>query len=122
MHDVTEGGVTAALNEMAEASKVGFEIHYDRIPIASELIHLQKHFQLSDRELLSTSSTGTILAAVSHEARRDVECTLRQNEVDMSILGQFTENRERYLLRKSMKKPFPTKANDPYERILSGKV
>jgi len=122
MHDVTEGGLTAALNEMAEASKVGFEIHYDRIPIASELIDLQKHFQLSDRELLSTSSTGTILAAVSHEARREAEYALRQNKVDVSVLGHFTENRERYLLGKSMKRPFPTKAEDPYERILSGKV
>ena len=31
MHDATEGGFIAALNELAEASKLGFEVESDKI-------------------------------------------------------------------------------------------
>ncbi len=32
MHDATEGGFVAALNELAEASKVGFRVDWEKIP------------------------------------------------------------------------------------------
>ena len=36
MHDATEGGFVAALNELAEASKVGFRVDWEKIPIAKK--------------------------------------------------------------------------------------
>ena len=33
MHDATEGGFVAALNELAEASKVGFRVDWEKIPV-----------------------------------------------------------------------------------------
>jgi len=37
MHDATEGGLTAALNEMAEASSVGFKVEWEKILVPDNL-------------------------------------------------------------------------------------
>jgi hydrogenase expression/formation protein HypE len=122
MHDATEGGLTTALNEIAEASKVGFRINFHSIPICKEVKTLQKHFQLSDQQLLSMSSTGTILVSVSPEGKEKVEAIVRQNKIQANVLGIFTEDKQRTLVRDSKETPFPEDADDPYARILSGKL
>jgi hydrogenase maturation factor len=122
MHDATEGGLTAALNEMAEASKAGFKIELERIHIPNEACILQKCFQLLDEQVLSMSSTGTILAAVNPEAKDKIEETLRQNNIEASFLGVFTQKMQRILIKDGKETLFPKRADDPYERILSGKL
>jgi len=122
MHDATEGGLTAALNEIADASEVGFEIDYDKIPIPEEMRTLQQYFRLRDHEVLSTSSTGTILVAVSPEAKDVVEDTLSRNSIEANILGCFVRGKGRFLMKNSRRKSFPKNADDPYQRILSEKV
>jgi len=122
MHDTTEGGLTAALNEMAEASKAGFRIEQGSIPVKKETQTLREWFKLSDEQALSMSSTGTILAAISPEAKDKVEEELRKNGVDACFLGVFTKNKRRILVKNGKETQFPRKADDPYERILSGKL
>lgn len=122
MHDATEGGLAAALNEMAAASDVGFIMESEKTRLSKEAYILQKHFQLSDEQVLAMSSTGTILAAVSPQAKNKVEETLRQNNVEATFLGIFTKNKRRILIRNGKKAAFPRKADDPYDRILSGKL
>lgn len=118
MHDATEGGLTAALNEMAEASKVGFKIEWKKLQIPEEVYTLQGYFQLSDEQVLSMSSTGTILAAVSPEAKGSVEEVLRQKGIEASVLGFFTKNMRRILVKDERETLFPKKADDPYEKII----
>jgi len=118
MHDATEGGLTAALNEMAEASKVGFKIEAEKIPVPKEASALQKHFKLSDEQVMAMSSTGTILAAISPEARDSVEKTLRRKGLEPHFLGSFTKNMHRILVKNGKEIIFPKKADDPYARIL----
>lgn len=120
MHDATEGGLTVALNEMAEASKVGFKVEWERIQFPEEAQKLQRLFMLSDEQVLSMSSTGTILVAVHPEAKRRVEEVLRHNDISAFDIGFFTENLEHILVKNSREHPFPRKANDPYEKILFG--
>ncbi len=122
MHDATEGGLATALNEMADASRLGFKVELEKMPISQEARILQEHFKLSDEEMLSMSSTGTILAAVDAQARDRVEETLRRNGVLASFLGTFTKSKERILVRDKRTLPFPQVARDPYNRILSWKV
>jgi hydrogenase maturation factor len=55
MHDATEGGLTAALNELAEASNTGFRLECQKIPIVKETYALKKHFRLTDNQVLSMS-------------------------------------------------------------------
>ena len=122
MHDATEGGLTAALNEMAEASKIGFRIDFERIPVSEEVQKLRRRFRLSERELLSMSSTGTVLAAASPEGTEKVESMLSHNKIQATDVGIFTLESGRILMRKGKSTQFPKTPDDPYARILSGNV
>ncbi len=120
MHDLTEGGLVASLNEMAEASKLGFKIEYEKIPICEEAKKFKEAFRLSDGQLLSMSSTGTVLVAASPEAIEKVEEVLKKNRLEASVLGVFTSDAKRILIRNGIEEKFPKKAEDPYGIILSG--
>ena len=121
MHDATEGGFAAALNELAEASGVGFRVDWEKIPRSREVLSLQTYFDLSDQQVLSMSSTGTVLAAVNPEAKEKVTATLRQSGLSPYFLGEFTENKGRVILKSGGEMAFPEVPNDPYSRIVSGK-
>ena len=122
MHDATEGGLMVALNELAEASNVGFNVEWEKILVPKEVNVLREVYQLSDTQVLSISSSGTILAAVSPEARDKVETVLRQNKVVARFLGSFTKDMRRILVKNGEETSFPREADDPYTRILSEKV
>ncbi len=121
MHDATEGGFVAALNELAEASKVGFRVEWEKIPLSKEVLALQGHFGLTDDQLLAMSSTGTILAAVDAQAEEKVKATLCKNGLSACILGEFTEAKERFLIKHGEETLFPLAADDPYALMLSQK-
>jgi hydrogenase expression/formation protein HypE len=122
MHDTTEGGLTAGLNEIAEASNVGFKVEWEKIRFSEDVNSLKNFYQLTDEQVLSMSSTGTILAAVGPEARDNVEMALRQNNVEASILGLFTEDMQRILVKNDEENLFPSRVDDPYARILLGEL
>jgi hydrogenase maturation factor len=122
MHDVTEGGLVAALNELAEAAGMGFKIDYDRIPITPPVQAITQSFELSDEQALAMSSTGTILAAVKADALNRVEEALAKHQLVASVIGEFTKNKTRSLTLQGKLTSFPKAAVDPYAMILSGKV
>jgi hydrogenase maturation factor len=122
LHDATEGGVISALNELAEASKVGFRVDWNCFLFSEELQILQDTFQLTDTQLLSLSSTGTFLVAVSPEAKTAVETVLKQNNIEGRFVGKFTKELSRVIVKNGEETVFPTKSDDPYARILSGKT
>jgi len=122
MHDATEGGLVAALNEMAEASRIGFKVELKKIPISYEAKRLQETFALSDEQLLSISSTGTIIASVDPKAKSIVEGKLLRMGLSASFLGAFTESTDHVLVQNGKDASFPQVADDPYNTILSSKV
>jgi hydrogenase expression/formation protein HypE len=122
LHDATEGGLTNALNEMAEASNVGFRVKFEELPITPEMNELEKRFGLSLEQVLSTSSTGVIIAAVQKQAKTIVQETLRKQGVPVSFIGTFTKSKNRVLEWRSGLTSFPRVADDPYGMILSSTV
>jgi hydrogenase maturation factor len=122
MHDATEGGLVAALNEVADASKVGLKVEMEKIPITAEVRMVQKHFRLSDERVLAMSSTGTIVAAVDAQAKKKVQEELRKIGVSSSFVGNFTESKRRLLIKNKKATGFPRVADDPYSKILSAQV
>ena len=122
MHDATEGGLTTGLNEMAETANVGFDVNWKNILIPEEVIVLREAYQLSDEQVLSMSSTGTILAAVSPEARDKVETVLRQNGANVRFVGSFTKTLRRVLVKNGEERLFPIEVDDPYARFISKKL
>jgi hydrogenase expression/formation protein HypE len=121
MHDATEGGFVAALNELAQASTVGFKADWEKIPVPKEVYALKEYFKLTDDQMLAISSTGTILAAVAPEAQEKVKSVLEMNGLSAYFLGEFSENKERVLIRNGKETQFPQAAEDPYTQILSRK-
>ncbi len=116
MHDATEGGLVAALNEMAEASKVGFVVDFERIPFSAEIDKLQQEFKLSDIQRLSMSSTGTIIASVDSQFKETAAEVLRKIGLSPSFIGRFTESKKR-ILKKEKETVFPRISDDPYAKI-----
>jgi hydrogenase expression/formation protein HypE len=122
LHDATEGGLTNALNEMAEASNVGFRVKFEELPIIPEMNELEKRFALTLYQVLSISSTGMIIAAVEKQAQTIVQETLRKQGVPVSFIGTFTKSKNRVLEWRNGLTSFPRVADDPYGKILSSKV
>ena len=121
LHDVTEGGVIAALNEMAETSGLGFNVEFNNFLFSKEVQKLKDYYRLSDRQILSMSSTGTILSAVRPEKKEDIEYILHKNNIESRVLGQFTKDRRRIIIKKDKEIIFPEASNDPYTKIISTK-
>jgi hydrogenase expression/formation protein HypE len=121
LHDVTEGGVIAALNEMAETSDLGFNVKLDNFLFSDEVHFLKDFYRLSDRQMLSMSSTGSILCAVCPEKKESIESILHKNNIESRVLGQFTKDRRRIIIKKDKETMFPEEANDPYNKIISTK-
>ncbi|MCW4017082.1 MAG: AIR synthase-related protein [Candidatus Bathyarchaeota archaeon] len=122
MHDATEGGFVSALNELTEASKLGFQVDFEKLPIPPEALILQETFGLSDEQVLAMSSTGTVMGAVDPKAKENIQEALRHIGVHASFIGEFTENKSCTLIKKGKETRFPETAVDPYSRIMSGKA
>ena len=119
MHDATEGGLVAALNELADASEVGFRVNMEKLPINQEAWTLRDHFKLTLDEILSMSSTGTLLAAVNPRAKDQVEKAMSRTGIAAGFVGNFTRNKDRILKKSDGDVAFPQVACDPYSRFLS---
>lgn len=119
MHDIAEGGLVSALNEMAENSNLGFEVEWNNLPILQDVLVFKKHFNLSRQELLSISSTGTVLAAVNPKKSDKALQKLQDNGIKACSIGQFTESKKRVLKIGKDETTFPKTARDPYGRIMN---
>ena len=62
MHDVTEGGISTALNEIANASKKGILVHKNKIPILKETQEICSKLKLDPLGLISS---GALLITTS---------------------------------------------------------
>lgn len=119
LHDATEGGFVSALNEMAGASKLGLKVDWHKIPDSAELWALQRHFELSETQMLSMSSTGTIIGAVAPQAKMEVKETIEKLGLTASFMGQFTENPDRALTKDGKTTVFPQISEDPYTTVMA---
>lgn len=118
MHDATEGGLVAALNEMAENSNLGFTVDLEALPILEEARILQTRFHLTRNELLAMSSTGTLLAAVHPKNEAEVLRKLRDTNTPARSIGTFTQSRKRVLQHRERTMRFPRDAEDPYAKVM----
>ncbi len=120
MHDATEGGFVSALNELADASDLGFQLEKEKILIRSETGILKKYFGLSENEIFSMSSTGSMLVAIDPKEKENIRKNLGELGILSSYIGEFTQSKKRIIFGKHKKTSFPQFAVDPYNKILSG--
>ena len=92
VHDVREGGIFAALWEMAAAANVGLSIDLKNIPIKQHTIEVCEYFNLNPYML---RSGGTLLLACTNGAR--IVEQLKNAGVEAAVIGQTTAGNDRLI-------------------------
>lgn len=92
-HDISRGGVFAALWEMGDALKCGLEVCHDNIPILQETIEICEH--TGDNPYM-IDGCGSALFVIS-----DGECLadkLYEAGYEAAVIGHLTENSDRVIV------------------------
>lgn len=98
MHDPTEGGIAGGIHELADASKVGFKIYGDRIPIAGETLRICRFFGIDPLQLIAS---GSLLIAVEKASSDKVLEVLKDNGIAAAVIGEFLPSpKKRFIVRK----------------------
>ena len=95
MRDATRGGLSAVLNEWAEASEVGIEIEEEKIPISDEVLGLCEIFGFEPMDL---ANEGTFIVAVDRKDSQKALEILKKFNPSASIIGEVVEG-ERVILK-----------------------
>ncbi len=85
MHDPTEGGVAGGLNEVADASRIGFRVYEDKIVIGRETSEICRFFAVDPLKLISS---GALLIVVSPEKAEGIVKQLEKENIRASIIGE----------------------------------
>lgn len=93
MHDASEGGIFAALWELAEGAGVGLTIDLKKLPLRQETVEVCECCNVNPYELLSggclimTSEDGPALAAA-----------LQTQQIPAAVVGKITDSNDRIIL------------------------
>jgi len=112
MHDVSEGGIFAALWDMAEAGKVGLEIDFRKIKVKQEIIEI---CELFDKNPYEIDSSGCLL--MTYENGYDIVKTLKENGISATIIGRTTDTNDKIIYNNGEKRFLDTPKQDEIYHI-----
>lgn len=92
MHDISQGGVFAALWEMAECAGVGLDVDLKRIPVRQETVEICEFFDLNPYQLYGQ---GALLLGTSR-GEALVE-HLQTKGIPAAVIGQTTSGNDRII-------------------------
>lgn len=113
MHDVAEGGIFAALWDMAEAGKVGLDIDFKKIPVKQEIIEICEIFDVNPYEL---ESSGALL--MTADCGSDIIKVLSAAGIKACIIGKTTANHDRVLHNEDEVRYLDTPKRDEVYRFI----
>lgn len=113
MHDATEGGVIAAVLELATASGLGIEIDLKQVPISQETREICKFFRIDP---FTSLSEGTLIIASRPNRTSKVLRQLKLAGIDSQVIGRLTKRRSAFALTKLGRVRFTYPRFDPYWR------
>ncbi|MDL2295484.1 hypothetical protein LJC18_01555 [Lachnospiraceae bacterium OttesenSCG-928-E19] len=91
---VAEGGIYAALWELAKIENTGFEISLGNISLRQETVEICEYFKLNPYELASAGCT--LMLAEDGEA---LVSKMQDRGIRASVLGSMTQNRDKVIKR-----------------------
>lgn len=119
MHDPTEGGLSAALYELAEAARVGFRIKAESIRILPETAKLCTDFGLNP---LGAISSGSLLICLDPAFERRTIARLRTAGIPAARIGSVIHKKDGVMLiNKNRARPFPRFAVDEVARFFQAR-
>ena len=89
MHDPTEGGITAALHELADAARVGILVDRNAIPVLPECQRICTALDLDPYSLLAS---GTLVAAVPMAIAETHLHALHTDGLSAALIGRVTRS------------------------------
>ena len=92
MHDVSEGGIFAALWDMAEYSGTGLEIDLRHISVNQEIIEICEIFNINPYIL---DSMGCLLMTCENGC--DIVNVMQQNGIEAAVIGKVTDGNNRII-------------------------
>lgn len=88
MHDVTEGGLATALEELGIACRRRIRVYVESIPVLEETAKLCR---LLDLDPLGLIGSGSLLITCQRGASGDLERAIRKAGVDVRSIGEILE-------------------------------
>ena len=113
MHQIGDGGILAALWELAEGADIGLSVDMRRIPVKQETIEVCEYFHLNPYQL---TSTGSIL--VITPKGEELADTLTREGMAAAVIGHTTAGRERIILNQGEIRYIDRPAPDELTKIL----
>ena len=99
MHDATEGGVAAGLQEIAWASDVGIVAYEEKIPVYEETKLICQALKIDP---LRTIGSGALIVSAHPEKALEIVAALREKGIRASVVGELVDKSEgSYILRKN---------------------
>lgn len=116
MHQITGGGILAALWEMSEASNVGLEVDMKKMSIRQETVEVCEYCHLNPYQL---TSAGSVL--IFTERGEDLVKEFEKEGVQAVVLGRTTVDTARVILggeeRRFLDRPAPDELLKIYETV-----
>jgi len=116
MHDPTEGGVRAALHEIAYASAHRLTIELDRVPVLPETEQLCRHFGIDPLGLIGS---GALLATITPARAPRLLRAWKRQGVAAAVIGRVERGRGVRAFRRGRAARFPWIAQDEIVKALA---
>lgn len=92
VRQITEGGILAALWNLAKEADTGLELDMRKLSVLQETIEVCEHYRLNPYQLTSVGSL--LMVTDDGEALADA---LRREQVEASVIGRMTDNNDKML-------------------------
>ena len=109
MHDPTEGGIRAALHEVAFASRVRLDVDLDRIPVLPPTEAVCRHYGIDPLGLIGS---GALLATVRPSRAPSLLRAWARHGISGQIIGSVVSGRSVHAVRAGRPVAFPWVARD----------
>lgn len=97
MHDPTEGGLATALHELAVAADVGILVDQESVPMVASGEQLCREFDLDPFGVIAS---GALLIVVGRDDAKLVVDTLRDSDIQGTVIGEVLPVESGVLLRR----------------------
>jgi thiamin-phosphate kinase len=89
MHDPTEGGLSGGIHEICDASKVGFEIYNDAIPMHDSTKAICDKLEINPLELISS---GCMIVCCNEANSNEVVNSIQSHGVSANVIGKIVKD------------------------------
>jgi hydrogenase maturation factor len=109
MHDPTEGGLRAALHEVAFASRVHLDVDLDRIPVLPQTAEICRYYGIDPLGLIGS---GALLVTVAASRVSGLLRAWARKGIVGTAIGSVKAGRGIHAVRHGRRAPFPWIARD----------